>query len=91
MYGETPVAPWPVCGQRAHLREANRGIPGYTCHMNENERYRPGETVPASGIYECDCGQEHHWSTDVKGHVFPPLPAGCPGGTWGLWTRAHQE
>lgn len=30
--------------------------------------------VPESGIYECDCGQSHEYSTDVKGHRFPPAP-----------------
>ena len=57
--------------------------------MSQNLRYKPGETVPASGIYECDCGQGHHWSTDVQGHTFPPLP--CSGTTWRLRTPAHTE
>jgi hypothetical protein len=51
------------------------------------ETFRPGEKVPASGIYECDSGCGHRWSTDVKGHRFPPLPDGCKGGGWRLATR----
>ncbi|WP_256332951.1 hypothetical protein [Streptomyces sp. 2131.1] len=47
--------------------------------------------MPESGIYECDCGAGHHWSTDVKGHRFPPLPPGCPGGAWALKTDAHPD
>ncbi|MGW3360334.1 hypothetical protein ACWDFL_33895 [Streptomyces bungoensis] len=35
--------------------------------------HHPGEIVPQSGIYECHCGQGHEYSTDVKGHRFPPL------------------
>ncbi|RPK56378.1 hypothetical protein EES44_26860 [Streptomyces sp. ADI96-15] len=58
----------------------------------ETATWRPGEIVPESGIYACDCGQgHHHWSTDVKGHRFPPLPAGCPGGTWSLRMDAHPD
>ncbi|MBI0317776.1 MULTISPECIES: hypothetical protein [Streptomyces violaceusniger group] len=51
--------------------------------------HHPGEIVPESGIYECDCGQAHDYSTDVKGHRFPPLPAGCTGEGWKLKTAAH--
>ncbi|ELS50830.1 hypothetical protein [Streptomyces viridochromogenes] len=51
--------------------------------------HRPGEIVPESGIYECDCGQSHGYSTDVKGHRFPPLPGDCTGGGWTLKTAAH--
>lgn len=58
--------------------------------MSEDDgRYRPGEIVPTSGIYECDCGHAHQWSTDVKGHRFPPPPDGCSGHTWKLKTEAH--
>ncbi|MEU0275673.1 hypothetical protein [Streptomyces sp. NPDC006307] len=31
------------------------------------------------------------WSTDVKGHRFPPLLAGCSGEYWALKTQAHPE
>ncbi|MBF4134883.1 MULTISPECIES: hypothetical protein [Streptomyces] len=57
----------------------------------ETATWRPGEIVPESGIYACDCGQGHHWSTDVKGHRFPPLPAGCPGAAWSLRMDAHPD
>ncbi|GGU49073.1 hypothetical protein [Streptomyces lavendofoliae] len=57
----------------------------------EKTWWHPGEIVPASGIYECDCGAGHHWSTDVKGHRFPPLPAGCTGGSWSVRTQAHPD
>ncbi|UQA90650.1 hypothetical protein [Streptomyces halobius] len=57
--------------------------------MNEKESFRPGEIVPDSGIYECNCGQHHHWSTDVKGHRFPPVPQGCSGSAWILKDPAH--
>ncbi|WTV33247.1 hypothetical protein OG795_33070 (plasmid) [[Kitasatospora] papulosa] len=52
--------------------------------------WHPREIVPESGIYECDCGAAHHWST-VKGHRFPPFPAGCPGSAWALKTDAHPD
>ncbi|MFJ6940191.1 hypothetical protein [Streptomyces sp. NPDC101132] len=60
--------------------------------MNEDKTsWHPGEIVPASGIYECDCGGEHHWSTDVRGHRFPPLPDVCLGEYWTLKTETHPE
>ncbi|GAA0316506.1 hypothetical protein GCM10010302_64500 [Streptomyces polychromogenes] len=55
------------------------------------EWFHPGRIVPASGIYTCDCGGGHHWSTDVKTHRFPPLPPGCPGTSWTLDTDAHPD
>ncbi|MGW4303641.1 hypothetical protein [Streptomyces sp. NPDC004376] len=48
------------------------------------ELYHPGDVVPASGIYECDCGRAHEYSTDVKGHRFPPLRHDCGGHGWRL-------
>ncbi|MFI7241627.1 hypothetical protein [Streptomyces qinglanensis] len=57
--------------------------------MDEDEHYKPGRQVPVSGIHVCDCGQGHHWSTDVAGHTFPPLP--CSGSTWRLQARAHEQ
>ncbi|MGW7488247.1 hypothetical protein [Streptomyces sp. NPDC054786] len=55
------------------------------------QTFHPGETVPQSGIHECDCGQSHRWntSTNVKNHTFPPLPEDCPGGTWVMKDPAH--
>ncbi|WP_331727157.1 hypothetical protein [Streptomyces sp. NBC_01213] len=53
--------------------------------------WSPGEVVPENGIYECDCGADKHWSTDVKGHRFPPLLAGCPGAAWTLRTDACPD
>jgi hypothetical protein len=58
---------------------------------SNNESYRPGEQVPVSGIYECDCGQSHQTSTDIQGHTFPPLPGECSGSTWTLKTAAHPD
>ncbi|WP_405802558.1 hypothetical protein [Streptomyces sp. NBC_01187] len=53
-------------------------------------RYRAGQQVPASGIYQCDCAEGgHQWSTDVAGPTFPPLP--CSGSTWRLRTKTHQQ
>jgi hypothetical protein len=48
--------------------------------------YHPGQIVPTSGIYRCAGGDRDHAfeSTDVKGHRFPPLPAGCTGDGWVL-------
>ncbi|MCH6163112.1 YjzC family protein [Streptomyces marispadix] len=57
--------------------------------MSEYKPFRPGEVVPQSGIYGCDCGSRHRWSTDVRGHRFPPLPAGCTGSCWTLTTETH--
>ncbi|MFG2833333.1 hypothetical protein ACGFWI_38945 [Streptomyces sp. NPDC048434] len=55
------------------------------------QTFHPGETVPQSGIYECNCGQSHRWdaSTNVKNHTFPPLPEDCSGGAWALKDPAH--
>jgi hypothetical protein len=44
----------------------------------------PGQKAPVSGFYECDSGCGHRYSTDVAGHVLPPLPEGCTGGGWQL-------
>ncbi|MEW2289894.1 hypothetical protein [Streptomyces sp. NPDC047841] len=46
--------------------------------------HHPVEIVPQSGIYECDCGQGHGYSTDMKGHRFPPLHEACSGSGWKL-------
>jgi hypothetical protein len=54
--------------------------------------HRPGEKVPVSGVYECTCGKSHRFTTtDVRGHTFPPVPAGCPGVYWRLLTPVHTE
>jgi hypothetical protein len=45
---------------------------------------RPGQRAPVSGFYECDSGCGHRYSTDVAGHVLPPLPQSCEGGDWRL-------
>ncbi|WP_432092572.1 hypothetical protein [Streptomyces sp. bgisy100] len=54
-----------------------------------SKSYHPGEKVPQSGIYRCDCSEEHQYSTDVKGNTFPPFPSGCQGTAWILRTPAH--
>jgi hypothetical protein len=63
-------------------------LAGYYLFMVETGQFfRPGELVPASGIYRCDVDEheEHRFeSTDVRGHRFPPLPGGCRGGHWVL-------
>ncbi len=42
----------------------------------KKKRYKPGEQVPKSGIYEVTHDSEHtdesHQVTCVKGHPFPP-------------------
>ena len=44
--------------------------------------YKPGETVPESGIYACDnCGNE---VTCVEGEPFPPCANGCKHPTYSL-------
>jgi hypothetical protein len=55
--------------------------------------YHPGSIVPASGIYRCSDGHDGHSyeSTDVKGHRFPPLPAGCSGAGWVLERAAAHR
>lgn len=57
--------------------------------MDESTRIRrPGEKIPASGIYECTCGQGHRFtSTDVQGHSFPPVPQVG----WNLLMPAYAE
>ncbi len=52
--------------------------------IGSNATFRPGQKAPASGFYECDCGRGHRFSTNVAGHVLPPLPEGCSGATWRL-------
>ncbi|GAA1986200.1 hypothetical protein [Catenulispora subtropica] len=51
---------------------------------NDKQLHHPGEIVPESGIYECDCGKNHEFNTDVKGHRFPPMHHECSGGGWKL-------
>jgi hypothetical protein len=68
--------------------------PGMARRMAEETHvYRPGQIVPTSGIYRCAGGDGDHVfeSTDVKGHRFPPLPAGCTGGGWELERAAGQH
>jgi len=48
------------------------------------DSFHPGHEVPESGFYECDAGDSHRWSVNVKGHRFPPLPDGCKGHGWVL-------
>jgi hypothetical protein len=60
---------------------------GYAVRMTDTEHIQvlhPGQRVPVSGFYECDCGTGHRYSTDVAGHVLPPLPQGCSGTGWRL-------
>ncbi|MFK4068192.1 hypothetical protein [Streptomyces sp. NPDC029674] len=64
--------------------------------MNDNEErgeqiFQPGEIVPESGIYECRCGQHHRYSTDVRGHRFPPPQRDCTGTGWKLKAPAHPD
>jgi hypothetical protein len=58
----------------------------------ETRMFRPGETVPESGIYICTCGDDHlaFTSTDVKGHTFPPPPEACSGIGWNLKEATHD-
>ncbi|WP_018545983.1 hypothetical protein [Streptomyces sp. LaPpAH-108] len=73
---------------------ARRGVPLapshsslYTEIMSDDiaaELFHPGDVVPTSGIYECDCDRAHEYSTDVKGHRFPPLRHDCGGHGWRL-------
>lgn len=51
---------------------------------SSDEVFRPGEIVPESGIYECDCGKRRGYSTDVRGHRFPPLQDACSESGWHL-------
>ncbi|MEU5269811.1 hypothetical protein AB0G77_15010 [Streptomyces hygroscopicus] len=53
--------------------------------------HRPGEVVQGPDIYQCDCGRPHRYSTDAKGHRFPPLPVDCTGSGWTLKTAAHHR
>jgi hypothetical protein len=67
---------------------------GMARHMAEQTHvYHPGQIVPTSGIYRCvGCGGDHVFeSTDVRGHRFPPLPAGCAGSGWVLERAAGQR
>jgi hypothetical protein len=62
--------------------------------MTEETRvFHPGQIVPMSGIYRCTGGTDEHVfeSTDVKGHRFPPLPAGCRGEGWVLERAAGHH
>jgi hypothetical protein len=78
------------------VNRAKRGRPNQeesprhagTAHLvtDQTDMFRPGQIVPTSGIYRCAGGDRDHVfeSTDVKGHRFPPLPAGCSGNGWVL-------
>jgi hypothetical protein len=47
------------------------------------QQFLPGERVPVSGVYSCSaCSGTTNFSTDVKGHVFPP--SHCAGHRWQL-------
>lgn len=47
------------------------------------QQFSPGDTVPVSGIYACtQCSNNQSFSTDVKGHRFPP--SHCHGAKWRL-------
>ncbi|MFT9474773.1 hypothetical protein [Streptomyces sp. 11-1-2] len=74
-----------------HVWIAGRAVLSYTRRMSDENGtvHHPGEIVPESGIYECNCGDSHEYSTDVKGHRFPPLPDRCTGNGWKLKTAAH--
>jgi len=52
---------------------------------NVGDKFKPGDTVPTSGIYECDgpCTPKHN-STNVKGDTFEATP--CSGEHWVLKT-----
>jgi hypothetical protein len=60
---------------------------------DQTHMYHPGQIVPTSGIYRCAGGDGDHVfeSTDVKGHRFPPLPAGCSGNSWVLERAAGHR
>jgi hypothetical protein len=60
------------------------GSPGHMTDSGHGELLHPGQKAPVSGFYECDCGQSHGYSTDVAGHILPPLPHGCSGRGWRL-------
>lgn len=50
---------------------------------NVGQQFRPGQQVPISGIYACTgCRASASFSTDVKGHIFPP--SHCHGSQWQL-------
>ncbi|WIX76835.1 hypothetical protein QRX50_36220 [Amycolatopsis carbonis] len=52
--------------------------------IGDNATFSPGQKAPVSGFYECDTGCGHRYSTDVAGHVLPPLPKECSGSGWRL-------
>lgn len=58
---------------------------------DEHAVFHPGEVVQDSGIYECDCGQAHEYSTDERGHPFPPLRPNCTGSGWRLKQSPHTR
>jgi hypothetical protein len=59
---------------------------------NVGDEFHPGQIVQVSGIYRCTTDTNHTFeSTDVKGHRFPPLPAGCKGGAWVLELAATHR
>lgn len=58
---------------------------------NDDGLHRPGDIAPTSGIYECDCGQHHEYSTDVKGHRVQPLHDACTGSGWKLKAASHPN
>lgn len=60
-------------------------------NVREGDVFRPGQKVRTSGIYECDGGCDHQWSTNVKGHTFPPMRDGCDGQGWRLRTQTPSD
>ncbi|WP_218952429.1 hypothetical protein [Amycolatopsis anabasis] len=60
------------------------GYAGIMTTIGENAMFTPGQKAPVSGFYTCDSGCGHRFSTNVAGHVLPPLPEGCAGRGWRL-------
>ncbi len=72
-------------------RRYEQRLRGYALIMNEKTQLlHSGQKTPASGIYECDCGKGHRFSTDVEGHRLPPMPHGCQGRGWRLARATHD-
>lgn len=75
------------------MRRRGRSGTVETMRSDSDEKvFKPGEKVPTSGIYECDCDGRHPMdSTDVAGHTFPPPPQGCSGTGWKLKTATPHK
>ncbi|GHC34434.1 hypothetical protein GCM10010348_71920 [Streptomyces anthocyanicus] len=69
----------------------DRPVAAWGCWVPPGTAQETPVTVPTSGIHKSGCGQHHEYSTDVKGHRFPPLQDACTGSGRKLRAASHPS